>query len=82
MKLLHNFYFRAATKETVMKLVEKVKNIAEGAALMTGATLEMERYELPYDDLKTNENLSEVFNENLRALGITDINEAKDRWFK
>ena len=44
---------------------------------MTGATLEMERYELPYDDLKTNETLSEMFNENLRALGITDIKEAK-----
>ena len=44
---------------------------------MTGATLEMERYELPYDDLKTNEKLSEMFNENLRALGITDINPGK-----
>ena len=32
---------------------------------MTGATLEMERYELPYDDLKTNEKLSELFNNNL-----------------
>ena len=35
------FYFRAAKKETVMDVVEKVKKIAEGAALMTGATLEM-----------------------------------------
>ena len=72
-----DFYFRASTKERVTEVVEKVKKIAEGAALMTGATLEMERYELPYDDLKTNEILSEMFNENLRALGITDIKEAK-----
>ena len=72
-----DFYFRASTKERVTEVVEKVKKIAEGAALMTGATLEMERYELPYDDLKTNEKLSEMFNENLRALGITDIKEAK-----
>ena len=72
-----DFYFRASTKERVTEVVEKVKKIAEGAALMTGATLEMERYELPYDDLKTNETLSEMFNENLRALGITDIKEAK-----
>lgn len=72
-----DFYFRASTKERVTEVVEKVKRIAEGAALMTGATLEMERYELPYDDLKTNETLSEIFNSNLREVGITDIKEAK-----
>ena len=72
-----DFYFRASTKERVTEVIEKVKKIAEGAALMTGATLEMERYELPYDDLNTNETLSEIFNSNLRELGITDIKEAK-----
>ena len=72
-----DFYFRASTKERVTEVVEKVKKIAEGAALMTGATLEMERYELPYDDLNTNETISEMFNSNLRELGITDIKEAK-----
>lgn len=72
-----DFYFRASTKERVTEVVEKVKKIAEGAALMTGATLEMERYELSYDDLNTNEALSEMFNNNLRELGITDIKEAK-----
>ena len=72
-----DFYFRASTKARVTEVVEKVKKIAEGAALMTGATLEMERYELPYDDLNTNETLSEMFNNNLRELGITDIKEAK-----
>lgn len=72
-----DFYFRASTKERVNDVIEKVKKIAEGAALMTGATLEMERYELPYDDLNTNEKLSEMFNNNLRELGITDIKEAK-----
>lgn len=71
------FYFRAATKETLEDVIEKVKKIAEGAALMTGATLSMERYELPYDNLVTNENLSEAFNENLRMLGITEIKEKK-----
>ena len=72
-----DFYFRASTKERVTEVVEKVKKIAEGAALMTGARLEMEGYELPYDDLNTNETLSEMFNNNLRELGITDIKEAK-----
>ena len=71
------FYFRAATKETLDDILAKVKRIAEGAALMTGATLEMERYEFPNDNLVTNENLSEAFNENLRALGITEIKPPK-----
>ena len=60
-----------------MELLEKVKKIAEGAALMTGATLEMERYELPYDNLVTHENLSDAFTENMKALGITEFEENK-----
>ena len=67
------FYFRAATKETLDDILTKVKNIAQGAALMTGATLEMERYEFPNDNLVTHENLSEAFNQKLRELGITEI---------
>lgn len=76
-KAVAQFYFRAAKKETVMELLEKVKKIAEGAALMTGATLEMERYELPYDNLVTHENLSDAFTENMKALGITEFEENK-----
>ncbi|MBU5336394.1 M20 family metallopeptidase [Intestinibacter bartlettii] len=67
------FYFRAATKETLDDILVKVKNIAQAAALMTGATLEMERYEFPNDNLVTNENLSDAFTANLMELGITDI---------
>ncbi|MDU2670884.1 MAG: M20 family metallopeptidase [Clostridium sp.] len=71
------FYIRAAKKATIEDVLEKVKNIARGAALMTGCELEMDRYELPYDDLNTNEVLSEAFNENLRSLGITEIHAPK-----
>jgi len=67
------FYIRSATKENLAMVKEKVLSIAEGAALMTGATLEVSNYELSYDDLKTNKALSEAFNANLRALGITNI---------
>lgn len=69
------FYIRAATKEYLAVVKEKVLNIAQGAALMTGATLEVSNYELAYDDLKTNKPLSDAFNENLRQLGITEIHE-------
>ncbi|GAA0091434.1 M20 family metallopeptidase [Paraclostridium bifermentans] len=77
-KAVAQFYFRASTKETLEDVLVKVKNIAQGAALMTGSNLEMTRYELPNDNLKTNKNLSEAFSENLRMLGIKDIYTAKD----
>ncbi len=77
-KAVAQFYFRASTKEILDDVLVKVKNIAQGAALMTGSTLEMTRYELPNDNLKTNKNLSEIFSENLKKLGIKDIYEAKD----
>lgn len=77
-KAVAQFYFRASTKEMLDDVLVKVKKIAQGAALMTGSTLEMTRYELPNDNLKTNKNLSEIFSENLKTLGIKDIYEAKD----
>lgn len=77
-KAVAQFYFRASTKEILEDVLVKVKNIAQGAALMTGSKLDMTRYELPNDNLKTNKNLSEAFSENLRMLGIKDIYTAKD----
>ncbi|EQK43187.1 amidohydrolase family protein [[Clostridium] bifermentans ATCC 638] len=77
-KAIAQFYFRASTKEILDDILVKVKNIAQGAALMTGSKLEMTRYELPNDNLKTNKSLSEAFSKNLRKLGIKDIYESKD----
>lgn len=77
-KAVAQFYFRASTKEILEDVLLKVKNIAQGAALMTGSKLEMTRYELPNDNLKTNKSLSEAFSKNLRKLGVKDIYEAKD----
>lgn len=77
-KAVAQFYFRASTKEILDDVLVKVKNIAQGAALMTGSKLEMTRYELPNDNLKTNKSLSEAFSKNLRKLGVKDIYEAKD----
>lgn len=77
-KAIAQFYFRASTKEILEDVLLKVKNIAQGAALMTGSKLEITRYELPNDNLKTNKSLSEAFSNNLRKLGVKDIYEAKD----
>jgi amidohydrolase len=74
------FYVRAKTRSYVNELVAKVKAIAEGAALMTGATMEMSNYELSYDNMVTNETLSNVFTNQLIDLGVheTEISESRD----
>jgi len=73
-KAVAKFYVRALKKSYLKEVIQKVKNIAKGAALMTGASLEVSLYESPFDDMNTNETLSEAFNGNLRMLGVTDIN--------
>ena len=74
------FYVRGAKREYVNELVKKVIRCAEGAALQTGATLKTSNYEFSYDDMITNESLSEVFTEQLEFLGVDSnaINEEKD----
>ena len=64
------FYVRAQHRSYLNELLEKVKGCAQGAALATGAKLETSFYELSYDDMITNEVLSEAFTNNLVELGI------------
>jgi metal-dependent amidase/aminoacylase/carboxypeptidase family protein len=70
------FYIRAREKKNLEGVVAKVKNIAEGAAKMTGATVKYDRFENAYDDLLTNRTLSDLFSANLRAAGETEIQPA------
>lgn len=74
------FYVRSASRAYTDELVRKVKNCAEGAALATGCTLEISNYEYSYDELVTNETLSELFQENLVESGISldEIEHGKD----
>jgi len=67
------FYIRAATKETLAAVKKQVLDVANGAALMTGATLAVSNYELSYDNLKTNALLMAAYNNNLQSLGIKEI---------
>ncbi|MFE8699392.1 M20 family metallopeptidase [Cytobacillus sp. FJAT-54145] len=66
------FYVRAAKREYVNELVEKVTRCAEGAALQTGATMKSSYYELSYDDMITNNHLSDAFTKELISLGIEE----------
>jgi len=70
------FYTRAKTREALNQVNEKVVNIAKGAALMTGATLEISNYELSYDNMVTNQTLSNAFTKNLQVISPHPLYEA------
>lgn len=74
------FYVRSASRAYTNELAEKVRRCAEGAALQTGCRLEMSNYEFSYDELLTNEALSECFTANLLELGVKpeEIETGKD----
>lgn len=74
------FYVRSGTRAYTDELVQKVLHCAEGAALQTGCTLKTSFYEYSYDELRTNETLSQVFSNQLHEMGIDpkDIEIGKD----
>ncbi len=72
-----NFYVREATTKEMVKLSERVKNCAKGAALATGTELKIENYEYTFKHLVTNETLSDVYVKNLKLQGIEDIPVSK-----
>lgn len=72
-----NFYVREATTKEMIKLSERVKNCAKGAALATGTELKIENYEYTFKHLVTNETLSDAYVKNLNIQGIEDIPVSK-----
>jgi len=70
-----NFYVRAETLDYLKELVERVKNCAKGAALASGTKLEITNYETSFANLVTNKKLMELYEKNLRTLGVTDIRD-------
>lgn len=76
-KAVAQFYVRANNRSYLDEVVQKVKNIAQGAALVTGAEVEITNYELSYDNMVTNQTLSELFTENLLATGVEKVLKAK-----
>jgi len=72
------FYVRAMDDQYCDQLLERVKDCARGAALATGATVEMDM-QGAYQSLRTNEPLAQAFKENLEAIGWTfaDVDPAK-----
>lgn len=59
------YYVRSMKKTYNTKLLERVINCAKAGALATGTRLEITKYEFSYDNMVTNETLSDVFTDTL-----------------
>ncbi len=72
------FYIRARDDDYCNELLEKVKNCARGAAIATGARVEMEM-QGAYKSVRTNMTLAQTFKANLEALGwaFDEVDPAK-----
>jgi amidohydrolase len=72
------FYIRATDDDYCNELLEKVKNCARGAAMATGARVEMDM-QGAYKSLQPNMPLAQAFKENLEALGwaFDEVDPAK-----
>lgn len=63
------FYIRATSWPKTVEVSNKVRKIAEGAALATGATVKIERFQNEVKDLVVNEVTDRILAEKLAALG-------------
>ena len=64
------YYVRARDREYLAELEQKVRKIAEGAALQAGASVEITNPEPTYEDTRPNLTLGRAFRRNMEALGM------------
>lgn len=69
------FYIRAATREYLNEVTEKVKKVAEGAALATGAKLNIIAFQNEVDNLLVNDHFNQVFKEVIEELGEVVVSD-------
>jgi len=69
------FYVRSTSKTYNLELLEKVKNCARGAALATGCELKITKYEFNYDNMVTNQALSDVFSDKIYEIAGIKMSE-------
>lgn len=67
------FYIRAKKRAYVNYLSERMIEIAQGAAMMTGAKMEYHYFENSFDELIYDENLRTLLKNNLIDLGVSDF---------
>ena len=67
------FLVRARDQAYMEELVQKVKNIFQAAALATGCSVKLTFEDEAYADMRNNLVLAELFEENLRRLGVQSV---------
>ncbi|PGS28797.1 amidohydrolase [Bacillus cereus] len=72
------FFIRAATRKRCAEVTEKVRNIAEGAALATGTKVKIHQFQNEIDELLVTKTFNEVVAEELELQG-EDVNR-KERF--
>lgn len=65
------FYIRAKTRPMVDKVFKKVEHIVQGAAIATGCTGKIARFQNKVDDIVKNEILDDLYRETLTDMGLT-----------
>src|SRR5690625_3808848 len=74
------FFIRAATKPVLQEVAEKVRAIAEGAALITGASVKISRFQNAVDNFILNKRFDAVFKDVIENLGET-VHEGEKKAF-
>lgn len=69
------FFIRAATWKRTVEAAHKVRAVANGAALATGAKVKIKRFQNEVKDFVLNDTFDNVLKEELEALGETVITE-------
>jgi amidohydrolase len=73
------FYVRAARLDYMWELHKRVIACAEGAAKATGCTMTVIDFEAPYEPLKRNDTLLDLFRANMRTTGAVESPPMPDR---
>lgn len=72
------FYIRCPKMYTACEIEKKIRELVKTTGYLMNIDYDICLYELPYDELIPNKNLSRVFSHNLKESGIIDIEPAKD----
>ncbi len=64
------FFIRSVDSGTLKATMEKVKNCAQGAAVATGAALNIKVFNHLYESMRTNSALAETIEKNLENVGL------------
>ncbi|WP_165002906.1 MULTISPECIES: M20 family metallopeptidase [unclassified Enterococcus] len=64
------FYLRAANRQTLDSVYEKVENIVKGAALSTGTTYEFGLFQNAVDDVIVTPSFDDIFFQHAEAVGV------------